>query len=134
MMEVDTTSSMVNNIMMMEVDTGNSRPLEVSTPVKEGRKHPENKGSNTTVFINHGGCFFYELIQKDHCFFSQISFMNQLFDFVGLISWNESRRKWIGDQSQRSQRERTPEDPVIRFNLRSNLFFFSLICGTTSSL
>ncbi|KAL7586940.1 uncharacterized protein LOC111913202 [Lactuca sativa] len=87
MMEVDTTSSMVNNIMMMEVDTGNSRPLEVSTPVKEGRKHPENKGSNTTVFINHG-----------------------------LISWNESRRKWIGDQSQRSQRERTPEDPVISWS------------------
>ncbi|CAH1444685.1 unnamed protein product [Lactuca virosa] len=29
--------------MMMEVDTGNSRPLEVSTPAKEARKHPETK-------------------------------------------------------------------------------------------
>lgn len=34
-------SSMVNNIMMTEVDTGNSWPLEVSTPAKEARMHPE---------------------------------------------------------------------------------------------
>ncbi|CAH1445358.1 unnamed protein product [Lactuca virosa] len=31
-----------------------------------------------------------------------------------LISWNESRRQWIGDQSQRSPTERMPEDPVKR--------------------
>ncbi|KVI05041.1 protein of unknown function DUF4050 [Cynara cardunculus var. scolymus] len=93
MMEVETASSRGNNIMMMEVNMGNSRPnekraLEISAPGNEARKDTENKGSNTTVFINHG-----------------------------VIAWNESRRKWIGDQSQRSRRGRTPEDPVIRFDL-----------------
>ncbi|KAI3778337.1 hypothetical protein L2E82_07559 [Cichorium intybus] len=87
MMEVETTSSLANNIMMMEVDTTSSRPLEISAPTKETRKHPENNGSNTSVFINHG-----------------------------LIAWNENRRKWIGDQSQRSRRELTPEDPVISWS------------------
>ncbi|KAL4575240.1 hypothetical protein LXL04_022082 [Taraxacum kok-saghyz] len=86
MMEVDTAISPINNIMMMEVDTVNSRPLEVST-AKETRKHPENTGSNTTTFINHG-----------------------------LITWNESRRNWVGDQSQRSRREISPEDPVISWS------------------
>ncbi|PWA76412.1 hypothetical protein CTI12_AA233980 [Artemisia annua] len=95
MMEVNTASSRANNIMMMfEVDAGNSlhnekRPLEISSPVKEARKHPENNGNNTSVFINHGA-----------------------------IAWNENRRKWVGDQSQRSKRARTPEDPVISQNAR----------------
>ncbi|GKE03827.1 peptidase S10, serine carboxypeptidase, alpha/beta hydrolase fold protein [Tanacetum coccineum] len=101
MMEVNTASSRANNIMMLEVNAGNSRhnekrPLEISSPVKEARKHPENNGSNTSVFINQGA-----------------------------IAWNENRRKWVGDQSQRS-RARTPEDPVIRsgftFEFNSNCF------------
>ncbi|KAJ0718503.1 hypothetical protein HanLR1_Chr08g0271291 [Helianthus annuus] len=92
MMEIDTTSSRANNIMMVEVNTGNSRvnekrPLELSSPAKEARKHPDNNGGNTAVFINHG-----------------------------TIAWNESRRKWVGDQSQRSRRGRTPEDPVISWS------------------
>ncbi|KAI3817621.1 hypothetical protein L1987_11417 [Smallanthus sonchifolius] len=91
MMEID-TSSRANNIMMVEVNTGNSRvnekrALEISSPAKEARKHPENNGSNTNVFINHG-----------------------------VIAWNESRRKWVGDKSRRSRRGRTPEDPVISWS------------------
>ncbi|GJX17587.1 ABC transporter I family member 10-like protein [Tanacetum coccineum] len=89
--QVNTASSRANNIMMLEVNAGNSRhnekrPLEISSPVKEARKHPENNGSNTSVFINQGA-----------------------------IAWNENRRKWVGDQSQRS-RARTPEDPVISWS------------------
>ncbi|XP_076919905.1 uncharacterized protein LOC143580870 [Bidens hawaiensis] len=91
MMEID-TSSRANNIMMVEVNTGNvrvneKRPLELTSPAKEARKHPDNNGNNTTVFINHG-----------------------------VMAWNESRRKWVGDKSQRSQRGRTPEDPVISWS------------------
>lgn len=61
-MEVETTNSRANNIMMMEVNPGNSRtnekrPLELSLPAKEARKHPENNGSDNAVFINHGKCF-----------------------------------------------------------------------------
>ncbi|KAK9064076.1 hypothetical protein SSX86_017948 [Deinandra increscens subsp. villosa] len=91
MMEID-TSSRANNIMMVEVNNGNSRvnekrPLEISSPEKEARKHPENNGSNTTVFINQG-----------------------------MIAWNETRRKWVGDQSQRSRRGSVPDDPVISWS------------------
>lgn len=72
MMEIDTTSSRTNNIMMVEVNAGSSRPnekrpLEITSPVKEARKHPENNGSNTTVFINHGQCYTY-LLPYDYIF------------------------------------------------------------------
>lgn len=33
--------------------------------------------------------------------------------FLAAISWHESRRKWIGDLSQRP--ERVPKDPIIRY-------------------
>ncbi|KAL8218274.1 hypothetical protein R6Q57_021647 [Mikania cordata] len=92
MMETDTPNSRANNIMIVEVNAGNSRitekrPLENSSTVQEARKYPENNGSNTTVFINHG-----------------------------VIAWNESRRKWVGDHSQRSGRGRMQEDPVISWS------------------
>nr|XP_043611401.1 uncharacterized protein LOC122583026 [Erigeron canadensis] len=91
-MEVDATSSRANNLLMMDVNPGSSRlhekrPLEISEPENEARKHPENNGSNTTTFINHG-----------------------------MIAWNEGRRKWVGDKSPRSRRARTPEDPVISWS------------------
>ncbi|XP_076961012.1 uncharacterized protein LOC143637529 [Bidens hawaiensis] len=92
MVEVDTTSSRANNIMVREINTGSSRPnekrpLEISSLEREARKNPENNGSNNTIFINHGA-----------------------------IAWNESRRKWVGEQSQRSRKERTPEDPIISWS------------------
>ncbi|XP_071732967.1 uncharacterized protein [Rutidosis leptorrhynchoides] len=92
MMEVDAVSSRANNLMMMEVNNGSSRlndkrPLEISGPENEARKHPESNASNTSTFINHG-----------------------------MIAWTESRRKWVGDKSQRSRRRSTPEDPVISWS------------------
>ncbi|XP_076918712.1 uncharacterized protein LOC143579223 [Bidens hawaiensis] len=93
MMEVDTTSSRANNIMMMEINNvgcsrpNEKRPLEIASLEKEARKNPENNGSNNAIFINHGA-----------------------------IAWNESRRKWVGDQSQRSRKERTLEDPIISWS------------------
>lgn len=35
--------------------------------------------------------------------------------FVAEISWHESRRKWIGDPTQRSKS--VPKDPIIRYCL-----------------
>lgn len=62
MMEIDSTSSRANSIMMMEVNSrvNEKRPLEISSPAKEAaRKHPDiNNVSNTTLFINHGEFFF----------------------------------------------------------------------------
>ncbi|KAG8390584.1 hypothetical protein BUALT_Bualt01G0098800 [Buddleja alternifolia] len=74
---------------MMEVNgrpshCNEKRPLENSTPANEQKQTAENS-TCTSVFVNHAA-----------------------------IAWNESRRKWIGDVSQRS--ERTPKDPIISWS------------------
>lgn len=93
MMEVDAASSQTNNIMMMEVNNCSSisvekQPLEVPTSRNEAEKNLENDESTTPVFINHGA-----------------------------IAWNEDRRRWIGDQSQKSQRmPKDPDNPIISWS------------------
>ncbi|KAL4576494.1 hypothetical protein LXL04_012589 [Taraxacum kok-saghyz] len=52
---------------------------------KEAQRIQESNESSTPVFINHAA-----------------------------IAWNEGRRQWIGDQSQKSQR--MPKDPVISWS------------------
>lgn len=89
-MEVGTASSRANDIMKMEVNNRSSRSIEkrsieVSTPRNEAKKNPENSESSTPVFINHAA-----------------------------IAWNEGRRQWIGDQSQKSSK--MPKDPVISWS------------------
>ncbi|XP_022892607.1 uncharacterized protein LOC111407398 [Olea europaea var. sylvestris] len=74
----------------MEVDIGISCcnkniTLENPTPVNESKRPGENHMS-TSVFVNHAA-----------------------------ISWHESRRKWIGDLSQRP--ERVPKDPIISWSM-----------------
>ncbi|PIN05991.1 hypothetical protein CDL12_21470 [Handroanthus impetiginosus] len=71
---------------MMEVDgttshSDENRPLENSAPAND-QKMPADDSQSTSVFVNHA-----------------------------LIAWNESRRKWTGNVSQRS--ERTIKDPII---------------------
>ncbi|XP_024991725.1 uncharacterized protein LOC112525717 [Cynara cardunculus var. scolymus] len=90
MMEVNTAGSRVNDIMIMEVNNRSTRctekrPLEITTPRNETKKNQENNESSTPVFINHAA-----------------------------IAWNESRRQWIGDQSQKSRQ--TPKDPIISWS------------------
>ncbi|KAI3520162.1 hypothetical protein L1887_09407 [Cichorium endivia] len=90
MMEVGTASSRANDIIKMEVNNRSSRSIEkrsieVSTPRNEAKKNPENNESSTPVFINHAA-----------------------------IAWNEGRRQWIGDQSQKSSK--MPKDPVISWS------------------
>ncbi|KAK2969073.1 hypothetical protein RJ640_021112 [Escallonia rubra] len=75
---------------MMEVNTGSSRhsekrPLERLPSGNEAKKPAENNGS-THVYTNHAA-----------------------------IAWHESRRKWIGDQSQRSNRMQ--KDPIISWSM-----------------
>ncbi|KAK9061287.1 hypothetical protein SSX86_018467 [Deinandra increscens subsp. villosa] len=89
MMEVDTSSQAIG-IMTMEVNPRSTRSvekqsLEVPTPRNEAKKNPETNGSNTTVFINHGA-----------------------------IAWNEGRRRWVADQSQKPRR--MPKDPIISWS------------------
>ncbi|KAK4430982.1 hypothetical protein Salat_0860200 [Sesamum alatum] len=74
---------------MMEVngrtsDCNEKRPLENSTSPCE-QKEPAESSTNTSVFLNHAA-----------------------------IAWDESKRKWIGDVSQRSPR--TPTDPIINWS------------------
>ncbi|KAL2525888.1 hypothetical protein Adt_10942 [Abeliophyllum distichum] len=74
----------------MEVDIGTSCrnekiPLENQTPANESKRPAENHTS-TSVFVNHAA-----------------------------ISWHESRREWIGDLSQRS--ERVPKDQIISWSM-----------------
>ncbi|KAF5770659.1 hypothetical protein HanXRQr2_Chr14g0661901 [Helianthus annuus] len=89
MMEVD-TSSQANGIMTMGVNNKNTRfiekqPLEGPVPRNEAKKKPEGNESSTPVFINHGA-----------------------------IAWNEGRRRWVGDQSQKPRR--MPKDPIISWS------------------
>ncbi|CAI9766195.1 unnamed protein product [Fraxinus pennsylvanica] len=49
-------------------------------------KKPTENNTNNSVFVNHAA-----------------------------IAWQESRRKWIGDISQRS--ERMPKDPIISWSM-----------------
>ncbi|PIN24449.1 hypothetical protein CDL12_02800 [Handroanthus impetiginosus] len=75
---------------MMEVNGSTScyseqRPLESSTPSDDREKTDENS-TNTSGFVNHAA-----------------------------IAWDENRRKWIGDLSQRSQR--IPKDPIISWSM-----------------
>ncbi|XP_076957293.1 uncharacterized protein LOC143632751 isoform X1 [Bidens hawaiensis] len=89
MMEVD-TSSQANGIMTMEVSNRSTRsiekrPLENPTPRNEAKKNPEADESSTPVFINHGA-----------------------------IAWNEGRKRWVGDQSQKPQH--LPKDPIISWS------------------
>ncbi|XP_022842674.1 uncharacterized protein LOC111366199 [Olea europaea var. sylvestris] len=74
----------------MECNGGTSgfnekRTLENSTPANELKGRTENN-TKTSVFVNHAA-----------------------------IAWQESRRKWIGDISQRS--ERMPKDPIISWSM-----------------
>ncbi|KAI3470507.1 hypothetical protein Pfo_027170 [Paulownia fortunei] len=74
---------------MMEVNGKTShgnekRPLENSRP-QDVQKKPAENCPNTSVFVNHAA-----------------------------IAWNESRRKWIGNVSQRS--ERMAKDPIISWS------------------
>uniref|UniRef100_A0A5B7AP12 Gag1-like clamp domain-containing protein n=1 Tax=Davidia involucrata TaxID=16924 RepID=A0A5B7AP12_DAVIN len=74
----------------MEVDNGNSRshekrPLEGSTSGNEAKKPTENNVS-TSGFVNHAA-----------------------------IAWHESRREWVGDQTQKSQR--MSKDPIISWSM-----------------
>ncbi|CAA3018119.1 uncharacterized protein LOC111375517 isoform X3 [Olea europaea var. sylvestris] len=73
----------------MEVDIGTSCrnekiTLETPTTVNESKKPAENHTS-ASVFVNHAA-----------------------------ISWHESRRKWIGDPTQRSKS--VPKDPIISWS------------------
>ncbi|KAL7148229.1 hypothetical protein ABFS83_06G164300 [Erythranthe nasuta] len=75
---------------MMEVNGINThnnetRPLQNPTPVNLQKKPSENIPS-TSVFVNHAATV-----------------------------WNESRRKWIGNVSNRS--ERTTKDPIISWSM-----------------
>ncbi|KAI3458928.1 hypothetical protein Pfo_015591 [Paulownia fortunei] len=75
---------------MMEVNGRTShcnenRPSENSTPPNE-QKRPAENSMSTSVFVNHAA-----------------------------IAWDESRSKWIGDLSQRSQR--MPKDPIISWSM-----------------
>ncbi|THG13309.1 hypothetical protein TEA_029145 [Camellia sinensis var. sinensis] len=77
----------------MEGNTGNflsneKQSLEVSTSDNEVKMLTENSGS-TSVFVNHG---------KSSALFSA-------------IAWQQNRKEWIGDQSQRSKR--IQKDPII---------------------
>ncbi|KAL0401825.1 UNVERIFIED_CONTAM: hypothetical protein Slati_4212400 [Sesamum latifolium] len=65
-------------------DCNEKRPLEISTPPYE-QKNPAESSTNNSVFVNHAA-----------------------------IAWDESRRNWIGDVSQMSQR--TPKDPIINWS------------------
>ncbi|KAK6156334.1 hypothetical protein DH2020_010582 [Rehmannia glutinosa] len=65
-------------------DCNENRPSENSTPPNEQKKAAENSTS-TSVFVNHAA-----------------------------IAWDESRRKWTGDLSQRSPR--IPKDPIISWS------------------
>ncbi|KAJ0046683.1 hypothetical protein Pint_05976 [Pistacia integerrima] len=72
----------------MEVKAGSShlnekQPMDCSTSSKEVNK-PTEKVVTTSVFVNHAE-----------------------------IAWHESRRKWVGDQSQ--QQQKMAKDPIIRF-------------------
>ncbi|KAI7749864.1 hypothetical protein M8C21_027529 [Ambrosia artemisiifolia] len=89
MMEVD-ASSQANGIITMEVNNRSTRStekrsLEIPVPRNEAKKNPETSESSTTVFINHGA-----------------------------IAWNEGRRRWVGDQSQKPGR--MPKDPIISWS------------------
>ncbi|XP_059628352.1 uncharacterized protein LOC132271099 isoform X3 [Cornus florida] len=74
----------------MEVSTGNSRsnekrPLEGPSSSNEAKRPTENNVS-ASVFVNHAA-----------------------------ISWHESRKKWVGDQTQNSQR--MSKDPIISWSM-----------------
>ncbi|KAI8006171.1 hypothetical protein LOK49_LG07G01302 [Camellia lanceoleosa] len=73
----------------MEGNTGNflsneKQSLEVSTSDNEVKMPTENSGS-TSVFVNHAA-----------------------------IAWQQNRKEWIGDQSQRSKR--IQKDPIISWS------------------
>ncbi|KAF5948019.1 hypothetical protein HYC85_013976 [Camellia sinensis] len=73
----------------MEGNTGNflsneKQSLEVSTSDNEVKMLTENSGS-TSVFVNHAA-----------------------------IAWQQNRKEWIGDQSQRSKR--IQKDPIISWS------------------
>ncbi|GKB27092.1 peptidase S10, serine carboxypeptidase, alpha/beta hydrolase fold protein [Tanacetum coccineum] len=62
------------------------QPLEVPTSRNEEENNSVNDESSTPVFVNHGA-----------------------------IAWNEDRRWWLGDQSQKPQRvPKDPDTPIIR--------------------
>ncbi|XP_057472196.1 uncharacterized protein LOC130760760 [Actinidia eriantha] len=79
---------MISQFSEMEGDTENSlsckKPLDGSTSHKEV-KRPTDNGATTFVFVNHAA-----------------------------IAWQQNRREWIGDRSQRSKR--MPNDPVISWS------------------
>ncbi|XP_015056494.1 uncharacterized protein LOC107002830 isoform X1 [Solanum pennellii] len=73
----------------MEVDTGNScfiekLPVERYTSTRETKK-PLETNKSPAAFVNHAA-----------------------------IAWHESRRKWVGEASRKS--ERTPKDPIISWS------------------
>ncbi|XP_031257361.1 uncharacterized protein LOC116115342 [Pistacia vera] len=73
----------------MEVKAGSShlnekQPMDCSTSSKEVNK-PTEKVVTTSVFVNHAE-----------------------------IAWHESRRKWVGDQSQ--QQQKMAKDPIISWS------------------
>lgn len=78
------------SLNMTEVDTGSSRSNEKRpvgcTTLRNELNNPADNGGSSSVFINHA-----------------------------VIAWHESRRKWIGDPSQRSQR--TSRDPIISWSM-----------------
>ncbi|XP_073305325.1 uncharacterized protein [Primulina huaijiensis] len=75
---------------MMEVGTITShssekRPLANSTPASQP-KMPAEKNTNSSVFVNHAA-----------------------------IAWDENRRKWTGNLSQKPKR--IPKDPIISWSM-----------------
>ncbi|XP_071734586.1 uncharacterized protein [Rutidosis leptorrhynchoides] len=84
-MEVD-TSSQASNMMVMEVSSRRSRSTQpFEVPRNETKNSPGNNESSTPAFFNQG-----------------------------VIAWNEGRRRWIGDQSQKPQR--LSKDPIISWS------------------
>jgi len=74
----------------MEVNTGSfccngKQPLEHSLST-DREKQPTEKDLSTSVFVNHAA-----------------------------IAWQESRRKWVGDQSRRPKRK--AKDPILSWSM-----------------
>ncbi|CAL5404348.1 unnamed protein product [Camellia sinensis] len=86
----NTTWEWLFSPVSMEGNTGNflsneKQSLEVSTSDNEVKMPTENSGS-TSVFVNHAPA----------------------------IAWQQNRKEWIGDQSQRSKR--IQKDPIISWS------------------
>ncbi|XP_015056495.1 uncharacterized protein LOC107002830 isoform X2 [Solanum pennellii] len=87
----------------MEVDTGNScfiekLPVERYTSTRETKK-PLETNKSPAAFVNHAA-----------------------------IAWHESRRKWVGEASRKS--ERTPKDPIISPSEKSSIARDMLMSGS----